>query len=323
MLRWLTLFKIFLLVIFCILFSVYMYIWEPQCFFESFHRTEGLGLLQQARIYNPLPERNISKSKNLIVILLPSLTSKILPKLQQIDQNFRDEFVTPLLIMHSEYLLYSQLHHVAKMIQRPLLFLNVNDAFHLFPLDFNPCREKTAFRVRGKWNYSLMIRFWFKLIFELPQLQEYEYLMRLDDDSGLKNHWFNVFNEMRQKNAVYFANSMDVDLEQRLPGTMIVQKVTTDYIERNKITIKQPETFRGAFRNDAVYTYFNNFEVVKLEFFRSPAVRRWVNAIDKTNGIFKYRWGDAILRYIGLAIFAEKQQVLHRSNYNLSYCHKC
>ncbi|CAF4722380.1 unnamed protein product [Rotaria sp. Silwood2] len=108
-----------------------------------------------------------------------------------------------------------------------------------------------------------MIRFWFKTIFELPQLHKYEYIMRLDDDSKILGRWFNVFDEMCRKNAVYFANNVDIDLEDQLPSTMNMQRMTFDY------------------------NYYNNFEVSKVEFFRREEVRRWVDAIDSTNGIFK------------------------------------
>ncbi|CAF1338512.1 unnamed protein product [Adineta steineri] len=102
-------------------------------------------------------------------------------------------------------------------------------------------------------------------------VQEYEYIMGFDDDSKVINTWFNVFEEMRRKRAVYFANNIDIDEEKSLLGTTKLKQVT----------------------------------------------------IHQTYGIFKYQWGDAILRYVTIALFAEEQQVLHRSQYNLSYCHKC
>ncbi|CAF3304200.1 unnamed protein product [Rotaria sp. Silwood2] len=123
--------------------------------------------------------------------------------------------------------------------------------------------------------------------------------MRLDDDSKILGRWFNVFDEMCRKNAVYFANNVDIDLEDQLPGTMNMQRVTFDY------------------------NYYNNFEISKVEFFRREEVRRWVDAIDSTHGIFKYRWSDAILGYLTLAVFAEQNEVLHKPDYVLPYCHKC
>jgi hypothetical protein len=168
-----------------------------------------------------------------------------------------------------------------------------------------------------------MIRFWFKILFELPQLEKYEYIMRLDDDSKMTDKWINVFDEMRHKNAFYFANNIDVDLEEQLPGTMKLKQVTFDYVKQNNIKPKQLQMLRDAFGNKTVWNYYNNFEVIKMEFFRRKEIRHWIESIDSTNGIFYYRWGDAILRYLTFAVFAEQHEVLHRPDYNLSYCHKC
>ncbi|CAF0921292.1 unnamed protein product [Adineta steineri] len=74
-----------------------------------------------------------------------------------------------------------------------------------------------------------MIRFWFKILFELPQLSQYEYIMRFDDDSKVINTWFNVFDKMRRKRAVYFANNIDIDEEKSLPGTTKLKQVTIEY----------------------------------------------------------------------------------------------
>ena len=138
----------------------------------------------------------------------------------------------------------------------------------MFPSGFDACRTKSSWWRRGKWNYQLMIRFWFKLLFELPQLDQYEYIMRLDDDSKILNRWLNVFEEMRNKNAVYFANDKDIDLEKKLPGTINLQYIAFKYIILNNITVKQPELIREGFHETHIFTYYNNFEVVKLHFFR-------------------------------------------------------
>jgi hypothetical protein len=94
-------------------------------------------------------------------------------------------------------------------------------------------------------------------------------------------------------------------------------------VKQNNITPKQPEMLRDAFGNNTVQNYYNNFEITKVKFFQRKDVCHWVEFIDSTYGIFKYRWGDAVLRYLTLALFAERQEVLYRDNYNLSYCHEC
>jgi hypothetical protein len=301
----------------------YAVIWEPYCFFSKPIYSDDIVSLATSKIHTYGSSHYSSDTKDLITVLVSRISSKLIARLKLMDLNFADNFSTSLLIMHNGNSYESDLLRLTKKIRRQVLFLNIDIFFHLFPIGFDPCKTETSYRVRGKWNYLQMIRFWFKILFELPQLKKYEYIMRLDDDSQLKNKWFNVFDEMRHKNAVYFANNEDVDLEEQLPGTMKLKEVTFDYIEKNNIKPKQFQMLRDTFGDKIVRNYYNNFEVMKMEFFRRNQTRHWIETIDSTNGIFYYRWGDAIFRYLTLAIFAEKHEVLHRRDYNLSYCHKC
>jgi hypothetical protein len=285
--------------------------------------TKVVPRLDEMKIYtyDTLPVS--SSSKDLIVIMTPKVSLKLVPRLQLLDFNLSDNFTTPLLIMYNNQPDQDNLMRLANTTRRQMMFLDVSSIFTLFPSGFDTCRTRSSYWRRGKWNYQIMIRFWFKILFELPQFKQYEYIMRLDDDSKILGIWINVFDEMRSKRAVYFANDQDVDLEETLPGTMKLPYIALKYIILNNITVKQPEMIRYGFGDSHILSYFNNFEVMQLEFFRRQDVRQWIEEVDRTNGIFKYRWGDAPLRYITLAIFAETHEVLHRSQYNLSYCHKC
>lgn len=315
--------KICFVIALVVLLLVYVFILEPYCFFIKSVNSDDVLQFTDSQIEIYQSKHLLSNSKNVIVMLIPRVSTKLMKRLQLLDTNFNDNFSTNILFFYTGGLKEHDFLRVAKTMKRQVMFLNVFKVFNLFPIGFDGCATKTPFRVRGKWNYVLMIRFWSKFFFELPQLQQYDYIMRLDDDSEIRGHWFNVFEEMLRKNAVYFANDLDVDEEKKLPGTMLLQNVTADYIKQYNIQPKQPDVLKNAFHNNAVRDYYNNFEVCKMEFFRRREVRHWIDAIDMTHGIFKYRWGDAVLRYLTMALFAEAHEVLHRPNYNLSYCHKC
>ena len=60
-----------------------------------------------------------------------------------------------------------------------------------------------------------------------------------------------------------------------------------------------------------------------MKFFQRLEVKKWTKAVLDSQGIYKYRWGDAPLRFITLALFAEEKQVIHRKDLNISYCHPC
>lgn len=306
-----------------ILFVVYASIFEPYCFHKSWTNSRNLVNTFLSPIEKFKEARFPTSESDLIVILIPRITKTLINRFQYFDEHFSDNFSTSILFLYTSPMEKRKFVDLSNSMKRQTLFLDINSAFHLFPIGLDACREKTSYRVRGKWNYLLMIRFWFKSLFELPQLKNYQYIMRLDDDSRIRGRWFNVFDEMRRKDAVYFANNCDVDLEDQLPGTMLVANFTSNYVKTNGIVPKQMEMLKNAFSNRTVKNFYNNFEVCRLDFFRSESIQHWAQAIDDSLGIFRYRWGDAVLRYLTVAVFARPEQVLHRDLYNLTYCHKC
>jgi hypothetical protein len=63
-------------------------------------------------------------------------------------------------------------------------------------------------------------------------------------------------------------------------------------------------------------------EVVRISFFLSPNVQHFLRTVHESAGIYYYRWGDAPLRFILLAIFARSDQVTHFPS-NVGYSHPC
>lgn len=303
-----------------ILFIIYQNFY---CYLIDKLTTKVTPRLDELKIYTYGAPDATSSSRDLIVILTPRASLKLAPRLKLLDLNLSDNFTTPLLIMHSNQPGQDYLRRLAGTTRRQMMFLDINAIFGLFPPGIDTCRTSTSYWRRGKWNYQLMIRFWFKILFEVPLFKQYEYMMRLDDDSQILGVWMNVFDEMRKRRAVYFANNEDVDFEKSLPGTMKLPYLALKYLVLNNLTVKQHDRIRRGFAESHILNYLNNFEVMKLDFFRREDVWKWIEEVDRTNGIFKYRWGDAPLRYITLAMFAEPHEVLHRSQYNLSYYHQC
>ena len=263
------------------------------------------------------------KPTGAIAILIGENYTKLALRLSSIDEHLLDNYENHVIIFHTAYPSSSDISRVFKATKRYVMFLNVDREFISFPTGFNPYSTDPTWSKRGKWNYHHMIRFWFKLIFELPELQQYDYIMRLDDDSQLLGTWFDVFSVMNQRNAVYFANKQLVDYEDGLPGTMKLKEICFTYKKTANISLEDPKRLESAFVRNTIKTYYNNFEVMKTHFFRRTDVRAWTDMIDATHGIYKYRWGDAILRYLTMVLFAKPEEILHIGNFNLSYCHPC
>lgn len=267
--------------------------------------------------------RSTLKSPGAIVILTSRDFTQVAVQLSSIDQHLLDNYENHIIICHSGYPFSSDISRILRSTRRNVVFRNVDKELTSFPQGFDPYSNQPTWSRRGKWSYHQMIRFWFKMIFEMPEIQQYDYIMRLDDDSQLLGLWFNIFTKMRERSAVYFANNECIDEEHILPGTMKLKELSYSYKRSNKLFLKDHGKFERAFLTNGIRTYYNNFEVMNIHFFRQSSVRKWTEWVDASHGIYKYRWGDAILRYLTLSLFANSEQILHREDYNLSYCHPC
>ena len=108
-----------------------------------------------------------------------------------------------------------------------------------------------------------------------------------------------------------------------LPGTEIMESVVREFVVSHRIRPKSPARWARAFPTGSVMTYENNFEIVYVPFFRQARVRAFISYVEKSLGIFLYRWGDAGLRFVALALFAEDDEVISRDHFKVDYQHPC
>ena len=287
--------------------------------------SKAITFSENHHAYTYLPKKlSSANSSNIIAILTRFENLTILGlRIGELDKTVDDQFRTPVIVFHQGYLGQEEFREIHRYTQRSIIFRNVDEHFSKFPAGFDPYLNQPNWAIRTKWGYHHMIHFWFKIVFELPEIQPYKYIMRLDYDSRLFGNWTNVFTLMKTNHSVYMANFETLDYEWQLRGTLKLKDLALEHIRRHGLVIQNPRNFERAFTNETARTYWNNFEIAELQFFRRENVTDWVNAVIESQGIYKYRWGDAILRFLTLAIFARDDQVLHRQALGLRYCHPC
>lgn len=107
-----------------------------------------------------------------------------------------------------------------------------------------------------------------------------------------------------------------------LPGTEKLQEFTQKYLAESGWRPLNNRKYKSAFPgNKTVLLFYNNFEVALKDFFLSAPVLDWTRSIMESGGIYRYRWGDAPLRYLTIVIFARENQVIHRHKQDFDYCH--
>ena len=129
-----------------------------------------------------------------------------------------DNGTAELAFFHSDYPLKADMDYFANLTRRQINYIDVNHYFFEFPKGIDPYLDEPTYYRDSKWGYHHMIYFWFRDVFHHPFLRDVKYLMRLDTDSGIISPWPNVFSEMANKKAVYFANQEDTEWAWVLPG---------------------------------------------------------------------------------------------------------
>lgn len=153
-------------------------------------------------------------------------------------------------------------------------------------------------------GYRHMCRFFAGEIFKHKELQEYDFVWRLDTDSFILNNFgYDVFEKMSLNQAVYGYVNIQNDHEG-------VIKNLWPFCEKYFLNVNKD----GIFKNNKDFhfrkVFYTNFEVFNMSWFKDADYQSFYNYIDESAGIYKYRWGDHVIRYIALNSLVDKSQLL-------------
>jgi hypothetical protein len=180
-------------------------------------------------------------------------------------------------------------------------------------------------------KYRLMCRWW---MVHMPKYGKgYDYIMRMDDDSIIEEPIKrDLFGWMNEKQLVYASNLIHVDCgmccygmldffkslfpgrEEHIQKLFVNNEVETQNLHdfRSVISIATapnvPE-IREKMPLPMPIMYYNNFHITKPAFWLREDVQKTIDAIDKNGSIFYYRWGDAPLQSILVALHAKENEI--------------
>ena len=169
-----------------------------------------------------------------------------------------------------------------------------------------PRRQLRTFGI----GYRRMCRFWFSGVFEVADVRNLTYLLRLDTDSELRCRAGSrdPFELMAHQNAVYGYVAVKTD------HPMVARNLTAfGAAYARRVPQIQDAFYRFPPRpptNCPAPMFYTNFEVMDVAWFQQPRAAAFARAVDATGQIFGNRWGDAPLRWLTLALFAGRTQLL-------------
>ena len=247
----------------------------------------------------------LNKPRGAVVMLISrrSVESEVFRTFaEHFDKNFNDAFRYPLIIFHESHANESDKQLLRSWTRSTLYFHLVE--FVLPPsVDesqiTNHCGRPGQFPI----GYRHMCRFQAKTIYEKPILaiEKLEYIWRLDDDSVItKPIAYDIFDFMQSRHLQYGYALVSGDSPDCVIG---LEEAVQHYVDgksiKRKFTWKLPTII------------YNNFEIAELKLWRSAQYTEFIEYIDSTSGIYRYRWGDAPIKSLAVSIFVAKNATHH------------
>jgi hypothetical protein len=191
-------------------------------------------------------------------------------------------------------------------------------------IPWNYCARNT------RMGYRKMCQLMSSQLYWMPELDSYQYIIRFDDDSEiLGNIPFNFFDMMDQYQLNY-AYALEIRDNPECQTGFI--DTIHHYVERNHIKPVRfgPVSFYPSTNLDniggdtwnATSRVFNcNFEVVRLDTFRSQAYRNYMAEIESSQLIFTTRLGDHAIKTVYLELFIEENKIACLTNFPYGHGH--
>jgi hypothetical protein len=169
-----------------------------------------------------------------------------------------------------------------------------------------------------------MCRFFAGVITSHPALTKYRYIWRLDADARyfcpIQRDPFKVMFQHKKR----YGYAIVLREEQYRAGHTLYQAT------QQFITDTQPKALRQLYRRrlrpltnlwgDYNRCHFwNNLEILDLEFFRSRKWREYFEYLETEEGVWTERWGDALIRTLGVTMFLAPKEIEQFSD--IGYVH--
>ena len=147
-----------------------------------------------------------------------------------------------------------------------------------------------------------MCRFHANTVYTHPIFQDLEFAWRLDDDSLLlgPNIDYDVFQLMKEHDILYGYNAIVIESPLCMIG---LWEAASNYMKLLKLESQYLK------RWPRFGMFYNNFEISNLRIWRSREYRGFMRHVDGLGGIYKYRWGDAPIKSIALAMFVSPEKI--------------
>jgi len=183
-------------------------------------------------------------------------------------------------------------YNTPSFLKEDELFYNRKDLWYV----------RSSFSINRK-GYLHMCHFTSNMYgYENTNLQEYDYVMTIDDESSFVQQMpYDPFERLKNRPELFGAMKVyDQNKKKPHQGTFDTRvnfwKFIKGYIKHYDI-IPASKFLRDLLVDKNSDYNFNFYPIadsyiIKTEFFRTTEWKQWITAVNKYGGIYKYRWGD-------------------------------
>lgn len=170
--------------------------------------------------------------------------------------------------------------------------------------------KKQSIQLSGRfWAYTALLNDPAKA----PIFVDIDYVIRLDQDWAFNAPIKQDFvREFVLSGAQYgHLENTHQDCSQNASNSL--RQLATSYIELNGIFPRSRDLWSSIVESSeksCLPHFENHLELINLRFFRSHSgVQDWIRVLDANGGIFTSGWGDHVLRFVTVALFAVPEKV--------------
>ncbi|RKP37155.1 glycosyltransferase family 15 protein [Dimargaris cristalligena] len=160
-------------------------------------------------------------------------------------------------------------------------------------------------------SYRHMCRFNSGFFFRHPLLDGYEYYWRVEPDVQFTcDIDYDPFVYMKERDLTY---GFTISLKEIPETVATLWSSTRKFMKQYPELIEQHNTLDWVSSDNGksynMCHFWSNFEIGKLDFFRSDRYLKYFDFLDQEGGFFYERWGDAPVHSLAVAMFLKKEEV--------------
>ena len=225
----------------------------------------------------------------------------------------------PIIVFHEDYT-EKDIEECNEVISKELQFIKVDFENHptVTPTQRELWERGEDGGVTGRpWGYRMMCRFFCGVMQNLPEIQEYDYYIRLDHDSFLMDPKppRSIEEHIREKNFDYSLRSLFIDTKEKDELWHFTKKYLLRHDMPEKIEKLRAFGMLDGNENYIGVSPYNNYHVCRVDFWRRPDVKEFLDAIEKENGIVKSHWQDANIHGLLMGIFIDNDKIFMQTDF--------